>query len=276
MASSLLDRLCSVVWYKTIALALDAKSPNAVATKIDALRYEDIVRRGVKTAPNFDMKSFAPYAKGNSAPSKPTIHMVEELLAHLMPNTSHAFYVGPFLTKRIRQGDEEVTVTQAIPLWVALAGPAHALRSVLSGVHEEFQKMLVYGSDPIEHANNAIEWIPIAPTQQAFIWVDDGTLDELHLVDRIYKQNKNAFNLEQLTLMVLLWRYSMLTQRHFPFFNYVMRELYLSAIPDVLAEYGIADEFIQYCKLLERHYFSYLKKLESGEFSEEDEPLVRF
>ena len=43
MASSLLDRLCSVVWYKTIALALDAKSPNAVATKIDALRYEDIV-----------------------------------------------------------------------------------------------------------------------------------------------------------------------------------------------------------------------------------------
>ena len=68
----------------------------------------------------------------------------------------------------------------------------------------------------------------------------------------------------------------MLTQRHFPFINYLMRELYLSAVPDVLAEYGIADEFSQYCKLLERHYFSYLKKLKSGEFSEEDEPLVRF
>ncbi len=276
MAGSLMDRLCTVVWYKTIALALDAKSPNAVATKIDVLRFEDNVRRGVKTAPDFDMKSFAPYAKGKSAPSKATIHMVEELLDHLMSNTSHAFYVGPSLTKAIRRGDEEVEVTQAIPLWVALGGPAHALSSVLSGVHEEFQMMLVHGSDPIEHANNAIEWIPIAPTHQAFIWVDDGTLDELHLVDRIYNQNKNAFNLEQLTLMVLLWRYSMLTQRHFPFFNYLMRELYLTAIPDVLAEYGIADEFIQYCKLLERHYFNYLKKLKSGEISAEDEPLVRF
>jgi hypothetical protein len=276
MALSLLDRMCAKVWYKALELTLGVKTPHAVGARIDDLRFKDYASRGVTSAPTFVMKSFAPYADGKSAPSKPTIHMVDTLLGHLFPNVSDAFHVGPLVRRMVKQNNEEVWVTKTIPLWVALAGPEHALRTVLSGLHPEFETMVRYGSDPVDHASKVIGWLPLQEILQAYLWLDDDKLDSLHPVDLIYKQNKASFDLEQLTVMVLLWRYSMVTQKHFPFFNYLMSELYLTAVPDTLGDFGIASDFVYYCRLLANHYYLYLKKLEARELTEHDLPLAMF
>lgn len=66
------------------------------------------------------------------------------------------------------------------------------------------------------------------------------------------------------------------TQKHFPFFNYLMSELYLTAVPDTLGDFGIASDFVYYCRVLANHYYLYLKKLEARELTEHDLPLAMF
>lgn len=159
MAISLFDQLCTIVWYKTVAMALNAQNPNAVATKIDELRAKDYADRGVSTPPSFDVKSFAPYANGKTTPSKATLHLVDSLLASSVANTAYTFTNGPFREAAvITIGGERHVRYGVTELWTALAGTEIGLRTILEHYNKDIRKMQVYGhADVLDLALKLVE-----------------------------------------------------------------------------------------------------------------------
>jgi hypothetical protein len=274
MAISLFDQLCTIVWYKTVAMALNAQNPNAVATKIDELRAKDYADRGVSTPPSFDVKSFAPYANGKTTPSKATLHLVDSLLASSVANTAYTFTNGPFREAAvITIGGERHVRYGVTELWTALAGTEIGLRTILEHYNKDIRKMQVYGhADVLDLALKLVDWLPIDE-----VWEVVGHEGLGKRVEEIVSQHAYyKFTMDDLTVIVCLFRLSMQTRSHFPLFNNIMNGLYARAIPKLMDQFGVSDKFIYYLRAIANHYFLYLKKVEAGTLTEDDSPLVLY
>jgi len=274
MAISLFDQLCTIVWYKTVAMTLDAPNPNSVATKIDELRAKDYADRGVSTPPDFDMKSFAPYANGKSAPSKATLHLVDSLLTPYLPHTAYVFTNGPFREATvITLGDERLAFHGVTELWTALAGTEFGLRSILEHYNKEIRTMHVHGrADVLDFAVKLVDWLPLDE-----VWEVVGTEGLGKRIEEMVAKNADAkFTMDDLTVMVCLFRLSMKTHSSFPLFNNIMDGLYIRAIPKLMDQFGVTDKFIYYLRAIANHYWLYLKKVHAGTLTGDDSPLVLY
>ena len=274
MAISLFDQLCTIVWYKTVAMTLDAKNPNAVATKIDELRslYDDVYVAENPTS--FEMKSFAPYANGKTTPSKKTLELVDTLLAPHLPHTAYVFTNGPFREARLATiGSESFLSYGVTELWTALAGTEFGLRSVLEHYNKEIRTMHVHGrADVLDFAVKLVDWLPLDE-----VWKVVGTEGLGKSIEEMVAQHADKkFTMDDLTVMVCLFRLSMQTHSSFPLFNNIMDGLYIRAIPKLMDQFGVTDKFIYYLRAIANHYWLYLKKVHAGTLTGDDSPLVLY
>jgi hypothetical protein len=265
MAIQLIDKIRTIVWYESIAYAIDAKNPHEFATRFDQLRHDDYVARGIKNPPDFEMKSFRPYEKGTSVPTKATLHMVESL----MPRTAEIFMSGPRTSRYCQDGDQRVLVTSTAPLWLALGGSVQAVRSVLVWYDKELGQMQVNKVDVPSLAKFVLKWLPI------------DVLDELAKIDTTsnaiayaHEVGDIKLNFDDLTATVALWRLSMYTQEGFALMSYVMNGLYPQAIPNLMAHFrkDLAIDFVSYCQKTESHHHEFIKRLTEGKLPDEFVP----
>ena len=100
MAIQLIDKIRTIVWYESIAYAIDAKTAHEFATKFDELRHEAYLASNFPEPPSFDMKSFKAYERATSIPSEKTLQLVDDLLPQIAmpaegPITAQALFGEP-------------------------------------------------------------------------------------------------------------------------------------------------------------------------------------
>ena len=243
----LIHKLRTVAWYHSVADEVGATTAYEVKNLVDELRAE------FANHANAEAKSFAPYANGKVTPSDETVDMVESLL----PWTKRVFEIGP----KCMKGN--------VPMWLALGGTEAALRSVLVWYNPELGHLQASGATVEDLIQNVTcKWFPEDLVMQ---FLDQ---DHPNVVEMAYREGVLEINMELLTALICLWRLSMTTGRGFPHINYLVTGLYDKAMPDLMKPYGIDIAFVHYCKLIENHHWSYLKKLSTGKLFDSDSSVI--
>jgi hypothetical protein len=242
-----IHKLRTVAWYHSVADEVGATTAYEVTNLVDELRT------GLTNHANAEAKSFAPYANGKVTPSDETVEMVESLL----PWTKKVFEIGP----KCMGGNA--------PMWLALGGTEAAVRSVLVWYKPELGNLQAIGAtveDLIQYVT--ANWFP----EDLVMHVLDK--DHPNVVEAAYREGVIEISMELLTALICLWRLSMATGRGFPYINYLVTGLYDKAMPDLMKPYGIEVAFVAYCKIIENHHWSYLKKLSTGQLFDSDSSVI--
>lgn len=243
----LIHKLRTIAWYHAVADEVGGTSAYEVTNLVDELRA------GLANHANAEAKSFAPYANGKVTPSDETVELVEGLL----PWTKPVFEIGP----KCMGGNA--------PMWLALGGTETSLKSVLVWYKPELGHLQAIGATVQDLIQNVTgKWFP----ESVVIQVLDQDLP--NFVETTYREGLLEINMELLTALICLWRLSMATGRGFPYINYLVTGLYDKAMPDLMRPYGIDIAFVAYCKIIENHHWSYLKKLSTGQLFDADTSFI--
>ena len=267
MAIQLIDKIRTIVWYESIAYAIDAKTAHEFATKFDQLRHDAYQARNIAVPPSFEMKSFKAYERASSVPSKATLRLVDDLL----PRTAEIFQSGPRTSRHVLDGKKKVLVTFTAPMWLALGGSAEACKAVLVWYDKELGSMLASHADILSLAKKAIKWLSFDLAAQAA-----EQPPHENAVAYAIKSAEHRLSIDELTVLIALWRLSMATHQNFSVMNYTMNGLYPQVIPDIMSHFreSLGADVVTYCKMCESTYLEYLTKLKGGNLPDEFDPFL--
>lgn len=268
MAIQLIDKIRTIVWYESIAYAIDAKTAHEFATKFDELRHEAYLASNFPEPPSFDMKSFKAYERATSIPSEKTLQLVDDLL----PRTAEIFRSGPRTSRHVLDGKKKkVLVTSTAPMWLALGGSAEACKAVLVWYDKELGSMLASHADVLTLAKQAIKWLPF----NVLLELADQP-PHSNAVAHVIKSAEIRLSVDDLTVLIALWRLSMATHQSFSVMNYTMNGLYPQVIPDIMSNFreNLGADVITYCKMCESTYLEYLARLKGGNLPDEFDPFL--
>ena len=267
MAIQLIDKIRTIVWYESIAYAIDAKTAYEFATKFDELRHDAYQAKNIAVPPSFEMKSFKAYERASSVPSKATLRLVDDLL----PRTAEIFQSGPRTSRHVLDGKKNVLVTSTAPMWLALGGSAEACKAVLVWYDKELGSMLASHADVLSLAKKAIKWLSFDLVAQAA-----EQPPHENAVAYAIKSAEHRLSIDELTVLIALWRLSMATHQHFSVMNYIMNGLYPQVIPDLMSHFreSLGADVVTYCKMCESTYLEYLTRLKGGNLPDEFDPFL--
>ena len=267
MAIQLIDKIRTIVWYESIAYAIDAKTAYEFATKFDELRHDAYQAKNIAVPPSFEMKSFKAYERASSVPSKATLRLVDDLL----PRTAEIFQSGPRTSRHVLDGKKNVLVTSTAPMWLALGGSAEACKAVLVWYDKELGTLLESHADVLTLAKQAIKWLPF----DVLLELADQP-PHSNAVAHVIKSAEIRLSVDDLTVLIALWRLSMATHQSFSVMNYTMNGLYPQVIPDIMSNFreNLGADVITYCKMCESTYLEYLARLKGGNLPDEFDPFL--
>ena len=244
----LINRIRAIAWYQVVIRKAGVTTAYELSKKFDGLRAAK------NKHDNRDTKSFTPYANGSRVPSKITLDMVEEYL----PGTKLAFNLG----LPSESGDA--------PLWLAIGGTQQACEAVLDWFDKDyFEQQLISGA-PMHHLAHWLtnRWLD---EEHVFDNISEANADpKAHYIALLYRENRLKINMDQLTVLVALWRLSMIKNSGYPYLHYFMSGFMQKAIPDLLRPFGIADIFPEYCNLYTENHLKNLRLMEAGRRGDTD------
>lgn len=225
----LIENIRVLAWFHGVAMEAECEpTKNAVA-----LRFEELRMEYVPDSEDWPEIQFHRYVDGEVTPTVDTLDRVELVL----PTTKDTFITGPKCD------------TGVAPLWVALAGPTDAMRSVINWYDDILWRAQLAGV-PFEQLMFSVT-DPILPRHVFFEYFPKWSF-EVNRNPLAFAVNEGlvTITMERFTVLVALFRLSILSGIAYPMMDFVMTGLLHKAVYDLFDPWGIARHVKVYLEII--------------------------
>ncbi|WP_176058691.1 hypothetical protein [Paraburkholderia sp. BCC1876] len=278
----LIENIRVLAWVHGVAMEAECKpTQTALTVRFNELQMEYLAAEKAAIAAmeeNEDDKEdegekdwpeiqFQRYLVGGVTPSEVTLDRVELVL----PTTKDAFLIGP-------KCDSGVA-----PLWLAMAGPIEAVRAVLNWYDDTLWRAQMAGV-PLEQLMFSVT-DPILPREIFLEYFPKWDLDvKRNVLAYAINKGETTISMERFTVLVALFRLSILSGIAYPMMDFVMTGLLHKAVYDLFDPWGIARHVKVYLEILRDRQreamaqgLEMLKKMNGGNdvrYQGDDEPTA--
>jgi len=278
----LIESIRVLAWVHSVAMEAECKpTKTALTVRFNELQMEYLAAERAAIAAIEEEKEdgkdedekdwpeiqFQRYLGGDVTPTDETLDRIELVL----PTTKATFETGPKCDSGIA------------PLWIAMAAPVDAMRSVLNWYDDTlwrariagvpFEQLMFSVTDPFFSRHLFLEYFPK--------WGLDVNRNVLAYA---INEGMTTISMERFTVLVALFRLSILSGVAYPMMDFVMTGLLHKAVYDLFDPWGIARHVKVYLEILRDRQrdamakgLEMLKKLNGGNdirYQENDEPAA--